>query len=251
MQRLKELPCRLNKIFLLVLFSISVAEISGVEKIEAQNLLPIYDGRVESASPVSPGADEGIIKRNAIPKARQIWKDHEGCQEDFSIIDAAKGSFTKPNAVQKAYLYRYCETGHNFANNGIVIMENGQIAAHVVYEGGTDNAIGALPDINGNGLSELIISNGSTNQGITVSVVIPIELSSNGVKKFGIADIYEDDCGAKENCKATAYRLLAKTGPSPIFYSETYRMRGKKWLKLGDAKQVSLRADETEYQLVK
>jgi hypothetical protein len=36
---------------------------------------------------------------------------------------------------------------HNMARNGIALIEHGQVVAHIVYEGGCDHAIGAMPGL--------------------------------------------------------------------------------------------------------
>ncbi len=249
MQNLKAVTGNNRKFLLPGLSIFSIMFLSSV-LIKAQALKPIHDGRDESETPAASNKYEAFIKQNALPKARQHWKDNEACNEEFSIVGETNGSFTKANSSQTAILYRYCTRGHNFANNGIVIVENQKIVIHLVYEGAEDYSIAALPDINSNGLSELIIEDGSTNQGYTVGVVNIIELSSNKVKKFGITDTYEDNCGAVEKCTSTAYRLLVKTGSVPVFYRETYKKSRNKWVLSGKAKSTKLREDEIVYDFI-
>jgi hypothetical protein len=179
-----------------------------------------------------------------------LWRASGGCNEGFEVIDVATGSFTKAKTEQRAVLYRFCVTGHNFANNGIAIIEGGSMVAHIVYEGGEDYSIGALPDINGNGLSEIILGDGSTNQGYTTMVAILIEASPAGVKKWGIADVYEDNCGTMERCEMTAYKISVKPGPAPIFYREAYKKRNERWTRAGKATRYALRKLEGSYRLL-
>lgn len=242
MQNLKTVLYKSRKFLFLTFISLTM-----FATIKAQELKPVSDGRdnAETAKPAEKY--KSLIEQSALPKARQHWKNSEACQEEFSIVAETSGSFTKANSSQTAVLYRYCTTGHNFANNGIAIIENGKIITHLVYEGAEDYDMSALQDINGNGLSELMIEDGSTNQGYTVSVISIIELSSNSVKKFGITETYEDDCGAVEKCTSTAYRVLAKTGSMPSFSRETYKKKNEKWLAVGKAKPVKLREDEIVY----
>jgi hypothetical protein len=141
-------------------------------------------------------------------------------------------------------------TGHNFANNGIAIIEGGSMVAHIVYDGGEDYSIGALPDINGNGLSEIILGDGSTNQGYTVSVAVLIEASPGAVKKWGIADVYEDNCGTMDECQMTAYKISVKPGPTPIFYREAYKKINDRWTKAGNATRYSLRKIGGSYRFL-
>jgi hypothetical protein len=229
---------------------LSVSLFNGAVNAHAQSLRAIYDGRGGAGISQASEADVQLIKRDALPKARQLWRNNEACREGFEVVDVATGSFTKPKAAQRAVLYRFCVTGHNFAHNGIAIIEDGSIVAHVLYEGGEDSSIKAIADIDNNGLSEIVRGNGATNQGYTILVAILIEISPSGVKKLGIADVYEDDCGAKEPCTTNAYKISAKPGRAPVFYREAYRGRGKSWIKAGATARYSLRKDESSYQLV-
>ena len=216
----------------------------------AQVLRPVYDGRAEAQSPAPSEAEAQLVRRSALPKARQFWHDDRACQPEFQVLGAAGGSFTRPQAAQRAVLYRFCATGHNFANNGIAVLEGGSVVAHVAYSGGEDHAIKAVPDIDGNGLSEIVLSNGATNQGYTVSVAILIELSPSGVKKLGVADAYEDDCGVAERCRMTAYKISVRPGPSPVFYREAFSRRNERWTKTGGPARFSLREDGGDYRLL-
>lgn len=222
--------------------------------VSAQNLQTVYDGRTEYETSTPSNADVQLIKRNALPNARQIWRNNESCQESFEVVDVASGSFTKPKAAQKAVLYRFCTTGHDFANNGIAIIEGGKIVANVFYNAGEDSSIRGLADINGNGLSEIILADGASHQGYTNVIITLIEITQAGVKSFGIADVSEDDCGAKDPCKEITRKITVKPGKTPIFYRQTYRQRNKEWMTVGKLERFSFRASEgspkTEYRLL-
>jgi hypothetical protein len=81
-------------------------------------------------------------------------------------------------------------------------------------------------------------------------VAILIEVSQSVVKKWGIADVYEDDCGVRDECEMTAYKISVKPGPTPIFYRETYRKKNERWTKAGNATQYALRKNEGRYRLL-
>jgi len=216
----------------------------------AQNLREVYDGRAETKNSTASSSDVQVVRRFALPKARRFWRGNAGCDESFEVIGVASGSFTKTNTEQRAVLYRFCVTGHNFASNGIAIIEGGSMVAHIVYDGGEDYSIGALPDINGNGLSEIILGDGSTNQGYTTSVAILIEATPRVVKRWGIADVYEDNCGTMDECEMTAYKISVKPGPTPIFYREAYKKRNERWTKAGNATRYALRKIGGSYRFL-
>lgn len=220
----------------------------------AQELKPIFDARLTLSPAKISAAEEQIMKTRVLPAAKKLWEG-EICDSGYRPIDIASGSFTKPGSKQKAILYQFCEYGHNFARNGIAVIEGDKIVAHVVYEGAWDNAIGALPDINGNGLSEILISTGGTNQGETWSYVSIIELSGNTIRKFGTASVLSDTCGKDEKTgNITGVKLLVKTGAKPFFYKETFIQKdcaGDKWTMSKGRMPVALEKSEIVYRYIK
>jgi hypothetical protein len=229
--------------------------------IQAQDMHAVYDARLTPGALALPAAEESIVRREVSRTARSIWGTRlRNCDDDSGkpdIIDHAQGSFTRQGASQTAVLYRYCTTAHNFALDGIAIIEQGQLVSHLVYEGSWDNALGALPDLNGNGLTELLISTGGTNMGETWGVVSIIELSGNTVRKFGMAQTYTDNCGVVENeGQATAYKISARVAATPVFYREAFVNKEcggnkDKWTSQGNRKQISMRPDEIKYRRIK
>jgi hypothetical protein len=246
----------------LILFIALWSGLLAPASVRAQEVHTIYDGSLELKTTKLSDAENALIKEKVFPAARNEWHDQEAdgvCAEGFSpeAIDVARGSFTKPNSDQKAILYRYCETGHNFALNGIAVIENDRVVSHLVYEGARDNAIRALPDIDGNGRSEILIGSGGTNQGVTWETVTMIELSdTTALTKFGHTEVLSDDCGFDEKKgSATAYRLSVKPGAKPVFYREAFVDKGAcngtgGWKQSGALQRISLEKDEIDYQFI-
>lgn len=227
----------------------------------AQDLKPVYDGRLSLKPTKLSAAEDSLVKEKVLPAARKLWLDQEldgRCTDgvDPAVLDVANGSFTRPGSDQRAILYRYCVTGHNMALNGIAIIEKSGIAAHIVYEGDWSTAIGALPDLNGNGLTKILIASGGTNQGVAWSGISIIEISGDGVTALGSTMTGSDDCGANENnCRTEAHRIFVKAGKAPVFFKETFtgksgRSAKDSWKKSGAPKEIPLQNDETEYQLI-
>lgn len=218
----------------------------------AQGPLTVYDGRVDSIAKTPSNAEIQLIKRYALPKARSAWRSDQYCTEGFEAISVAQGSFTKANSKQKAVMYRFCVKGHDIANNGIVIIEGGKITAHIIYNGGEDNSIQTLPDINGDGLSEIILDGGATHQGYTESMAIPITLSAAGTKSYGMAIVFEDDCGANpDRCKTLAYKITVRPGTNPTFYRETYSKKNGRGTRTGAAVRYTLGKTTGIFRLLK
>ncbi len=137
-----------------------------------------------------------------------------------------------------------------FARNGIVIVEDQQILAHFVYDGTSgDYAILAVPDVDGDGLSEILVVSGSTGQGQTTSVGDLLGWSAKGIKKLGLLDTYEDDCGTGQT--KTAFRILAQPGPKPSFFRQEYQgtCERKGWRKTGPPQPFVPRRNDIVFRL--
>jgi hypothetical protein len=194
-------------------------------------------------------SQKALIKTDILAAAGLYWKSRgEDCDPgEFRILDGAEGSFTRPNAKQKGILYEYCESGHNFAEDGIVVFEGDRVVAHIVYEGGWGGGLQSVPDIDGSGQSRILIVGGGTNMGENGQTASMIELSEKGVKNFGSTETYHDDCGVSETVdpepKEAAYKIFARKGTAPVFYRETFTgecAQMEKWAKSGALEQITL-----------
>lgn len=192
-----------------------------------------------------------FLKKQILPEVRRVWQD-EFDEEKFNIEDMATGSFTQTKKNQNIYLYT-CEFDRTAAKQGFVVVEDNRIVAHVVFEG-TDRAIGALQDVDRNGIDEILISGGKTNTGSTMDGFMLIELTSNGVRKFGWTETYSDNCGfddEKDDSRfATAYKIYSSVQTNPVFYRETFIQKGCQgsWKKTRDREIFKLDKCETEFQ---
>lgn len=249
-----------NAVSILLLIS-ALSLFTAAQIASAQDLKPIYDGRLSLNPTRLTPSEETLLKEKILPAAAALWHEQESgsvCTPGFeaTAFDIAKGSFTRPNSVQSAILYRYCATGHNMALNGIAVVENGKTIAHIVYEGCWDEAVGAMPDLNGDGLSEILLASGGTNQGVTWRSISIIGLSGDAVTKFGKTQVYLDDCGAgQKNCRSEAFKLSVKVGKAPVFFREIFVNRGAPdgaaWVKSGAPGRISLEADDIDYQVIR
>jgi hypothetical protein len=168
-------------------------------------------------------------------------------------IDVASGAFTRPGAEQRAILYAYCGVGQNRYLDGIAIVENGQIVSHIIFEGAENHAIGALADINGNGLQEIVIAGGGTNMGETWGIVSIVEIAGARVVRLGHVNTFSDNCGADENhCTVRASRIWVKPGKRPAFFRETFVHDGDGGppKKAGALAPITLENDDTEYEVL-
>lgn len=220
----------------------------------AQNMRPIFDARLD-LKPTEPSTAElNWLKRHVLPDAHSHWQEQEdSCEEGFSVKDVAAGAFTKANATQKAYMYQFCETRRGMSNDGIAIVEDKQLVAHLMYEGTWSSALGALPDINRNGLSEILITGNDTNQGYGHESIFLIELVEGDVNTLGRITVYDSDCGATgAEHTMTFYKIDAEPTATPIFYRETFKQgcnNDGKPQKAGKRERIDPEADETDYFL--
>lgn len=194
-------------------------------------------------------AQEDFLKKQIIGSDFN-WK------EEFKILDVAEGSFTAPNSDgQRAVLYRFSYT------NGVVILSDGDIVAH--YSGGPGDyafytAIKSLPDVNQNGLSEIILfRNVEDNEDI-----IPYLFEANGdkIKFLGEAKYFGSDYAAGDDtdstkAKQTAFVVTVQPSKTPVFFQETYERTGSKssWKSTKKAEKFSWenKSDAGIYDLTK
>lgn len=213
----------------------------------------IYDARREFPREAR-STDVTLLERQVTRReARSVWGQQ--CDEPFTIVDAAHGAFTRRGARQTAVLYRFCENGHDFANGGIVVLEGGRVAAHVTLQPSEPDGLKALPDVDRDGIAELLIEDGSTHQGVTEAGVSIIQLVPGGVRKFGAAGTYRDTEGTLDRVTNTEASILYVTpGRRPVFELETYGHRSterSRWRGTERPHAIRLERDEVEYRRVK
>lgn len=243
-------------------FTVIFLLLSFFVKVNAQEAKLIYDGRfAPKPSSLNP-AEQKLWYEKILPSAENYWKDTEDlfyANSGFEPVpcDIKTGSFTKKGAKQKAILYNFKNTGQNAFINGIVIIEKNNVVAHIVYNGDSDNTIGALPDINKNGLNEIIVAGSGQNTGEIWKSIVIVELSKSSVNKLGRMAVYTDNFGSSiRRGKAEASKLLVKPAHTPVFYKELFISKdintGKNsWNRADDMKQVKLDDDNTEYIFLK
>jgi hypothetical protein len=225
----------------------------------AQESRVLYDGTADiGLTKRVTKTDQAIFNQQVLPAARRAWRSRQNeCVGDWegepAIRGVALGSFTKPNSQQKAILYNYCTPAHAYAFNGLAVIEGGNVVAHYAYQSDWQNDIKTAGDINQNGLSEILLVSGTTNQGTTWATVSPIEILENSVHKFGFTEVYSDSCGNDERSGGEAWRLSARTGSAPEFYQESYKRRcnQKVWRRAKGSEKIDLKDDGIKYRRLK
>ncbi|QQR59728.1 MAG: hypothetical protein IPG59_09650 [Candidatus Melainabacteria bacterium] len=210
----------------------------------------IYDGRVDRKLRKISEAESKAVEAAVTPSAKRKWE--KSCEQAFEIKSVCDGAFTKAGSKQSAFLYSFCETGHALGMGGIAIMEKGKLVAHFAYEAGGEYDIARLADLDGDGMDDIAIVAGSTNQGYTISGIAIIGINSNAVKKFGRFEIYNDNSGAVEKNAQTFTWSFTSDIPSksPTFLQQKFKQVGKNWVKSGSSTKAIPEKDEVNYEVL-
>lgn len=201
----------------------------------------IYDPLRNTIEKNYTDADEQIAKTKVLPKIQNRWSGETDCDgSNLNVISAVDGAFTKKGAAQRAIVYEMCQTGNGFANNGVAIIENGQIVSHFVTEGGWNINAAQVSDINRNGFDEIAIeTSGGMHQGYSGSSLTVMEISAARVKSLGTFLIYTNECegGPAEKYCDQSYKITARSGSAPAFTRQKYNSKSSnekpKWVKSG------------------
>lgn len=230
------------------LFGFLIAFCFSVTTVFAQTTVVINDPTKNENPAAANAAEENLVKRQVLPKARNLWSN-DVCTEEFEIMGAARGAFSKPNADQTLIFYQFCQTGNGFGNNGLVLVENGKIVGSYISEGGWALNLKSLPDINQNGLNEFALYySGGMHQGQGGTGVDLMEFSAAGIKGLGWfqADSFGEETGD------FGYKVTVKPGKTPIFYREKYISPAEnKWRKSGKIAPFKLEEVSGKFTVLK
>lgn len=249
-----------------------------VVETEKAKLIEVYDGREgpngKEKEFEATKADTDFVQKEVRPQGEVIKKlvgqenqaDGSPCYEDpYRVEGVAEGAFTKADSKQKAYLYTLCQGDggrETFYIGGILIAENGKTIANYVYGELLGYAeIKSLPDINQNGLSEIVLTPRSVvNEGYYTSAIEIVEISANKIVGLGATQTFSNspDTGetggqGEKSGSSTGYIISVQTGKTPAFFRETYHRKSDddSWvLKKKSEKFAPTKIDNSEYSKV-
>jgi hypothetical protein len=193
-------------------------------------LVPIFDARLFFPANTASAKDIAILNRDVLPWARAYWarpEHNNNCSkgfEQFGPNDVTTGAFTRRGAKQRAVLYLYCSSGHNFEYSGVAVLEGNQVVANVALTG-NQYAIGALPDLDGDGLQELLTRSGSTHMGGVTQEMIQVFHFRRGVERQLIElKVSDDNCGGlgESGFFSKVVRIYARRGTQVQFLAEAF-----------------------------
>lgn len=213
------------------IFAMSAAPAARVQT--ARTMVRAYDPRRAVPDRPMPKADSLLLQRVVLPEARRHWAESEDremeefveeCGEGFQLWGGpAEGSFTRPGARQRAYLYWYCNVSRVMGGlGGIAVVEDGRVAAHVPFPT-TAYGLEAVPDLDGDGRSEMMMEDGDYGQGIGFYVASFASVAPGGreLRWLGTYDIGGDDCGTvRDRVRREGVALLVRPGPRPRFFRQ-------------------------------
>ncbi len=208
---------------------------------EQTKRIEVFDGRNDdnekSGEKETPFVREIVrTEQTAIQNMFKDSTEFECSGTDVTVEGLAEGSFTKPKSAQVVYLYRKC-TDDTMKYPGfisvLIITQGEEVVAHFVYADvfGGFTSLKILPDINRNGLSEIVLRS-SLGYGYYTDSIDIYEFGANNPVSLGGTKIFTNlpDNGKEDESK-TAYRITVQTDKSPVFFRETYQRKSdrEKW----------------------
>ncbi len=173
--------------------------------------------------------DQAYFDKGLVTVKKKITAD--ACEASPEVAGVAHGAFSHAGAKQTLIFYQYCQTGNGLGWVGLMLAENGEIIGNYVADSGWTLDIGTVPDVNQNGLDEFTLHYGGGMHQGQGGVGVDLMEFSNGVPK-GIgwfqAEAFEDTEAV------TAWKVTARSGPTPTFYKQKYASAGdSKWRRVG------------------
>jgi len=211
---------------------------------DAANLKPIFDGRLNlDRNPTLTALERKAFNDVVYWQAQRAWQDKENCDDELEILDSASGAYLRPRAKQKAVLYRFCRYARQLGYSGLAIFEAGKVIRHDVWEGGSEYALGTMPDLNKDGINEVLISSGGLNMGESWTFALVAQLGQGSARLITSFDAYHDNCGTLESVKiAKSWKIYAESGKTPRFFQQEFRGvcgSSKPWAQSGRLKPVT------------
>lgn len=220
-----------------------------------QVAVTVYDGRDDKEGTQATTAEKKLVgdeynaRKTVIAGKVKVDCDEE-TTDGIEIDGVADGAFTKAGAAEKVYLYEVCRSGRSFGIGGLMFVDNGKVIAHYVYgDGGLYSGIASLPDIDKNGLSEIVLEGGGTGQGYTEGAIDIFQNGGGGLVFIGRTDTYSDDSGAvtdDSKSLSTAYKISVTPAAKPIFSRDTYEKKGttKIWSLIKNNEKLGLKKSD-------
>lgn len=184
----------------------------------AQGTVVVNDPTKEAAEVKLSVADQALFD-SALPAVKKAISSETCNADSIEVAGAATGAFSKPASKQMLTFYQYCQTGNGFGWVGLVLIEGGKVVGSYISDSSWTVGIGAVPDINQNGLDEFTLAySGGMHQG-QGGVGVDLMEFAGGIPK-GIGWYKAEEFADTE--AVSVWKLTAKPGAVPVFYKQKY-----------------------------
>lgn len=218
--------------------------------VSAQKTVVVLDPTVAVPERETPlkATYQSEIDRVALPRLKAKYES-DICPVELDLAGEASGSFTRKGAEQKIAFFQVCQTGNGLGIVALVVTENGKVISIYGSESGWSLDIGALPDINANGLDEFTLSyGGGMHQGqggVGVDIMEFTGSAPKGIGWFKAEEFMDTEA-------VNVWKVTAKPGPTPVFYKQKYAsVEGGKWRRTGANSVFKLGKAYGNFEVVK
>ena len=187
----------------------------------AQEGTVLADGRFPAPERTLPPTPSALA--DALERARAHWDATEpGWEEEFQVMDMARGAFLGADAQQEVFLYLASRWPRCCPKMGLVVLQEGSVVRHLAFVG-VAQQLRAIPDLDGDGREELWMEGAFGMGGFNSSSATLLALPpGGGVREWGTVPTGENGCAAGgEDREARTYRIVAH--PGPAFTIEGFR----------------------------
>jgi len=213
----------------------------------SQSTIVINTPGEEPAKAELSTAEKRLMDRTVLPKARKRLSG-EACEESVELAGIVHGAFIRSGAAQTLVFYQFCQTGNGLGSAGVAVFEGNKVVANLLSEE-SGRTIGAkvLPDINQNGLNEVaLFYSGGMHQGSGGTGVDIMEFSGTVLKGIGW---FQSESFTEKT--SYSFKVLAKPGTPPQFYSEKWSSYKGKYRPVGSSMPLKLKPVFGKFEVVK
>lgn len=248
-------------LLLLAMASLTMAQLPALQK-DRQVLLDFRIDRNTPSDKISKATQKAVLSK----VFRKYLTDESKCNSQFdasgssdaltaarqggqivpSIVDSATGSFTGAGKTETLYVIFVgeCFASHadNFGTRRAAIFSGQQLVADVDLD--FKQNIERKTDLNSDGIDELLLTSGYTNQGTTTEMAALFSFQNGRMKvvhDFGV--VYEDSCASgfpgSESKASTLYISDVFPGRMPKLTQDNYASpcrRAKRWRHVSSGK---------------
>jgi len=206
-----------------------------------EGLIEVADGRTERPYVEHEAWERHAAVRAARDASRSHWQRQDPrFEEEFRVLDAVEGAFTRSGARQRAVLYLMSVEPRADPKTGLAVVEGDALVRNVALGGA--NGLVAIPDLDDDGRDELALLHSYGMGGSEETSLALVSLAEDApVRSWGSTLLGYHSCGTgSPHASAETVRLLA--APGPAFLVERYRDAAceGRWTRDGEPEAIEL-----------